>query len=305
MAIEFYSYDTPVADEPVAGQPDAEEAGAEEPSEVADSAEESDDEGGQKAESDSEPGQESKEAPKAKADGGFQRRIDKLVREREEQAAELRELRAKLDGFVAGKGGTAEKQSEKPAGPPQQEDFETFEAWDAARIEYAVEQKLNAKLTADREAFKRQYAERQADEAAKAWHEKLTPVLEADSDFKRLLDEDPDMVVPGGSIATLDRGPEVLAQFVRLPEAERNRINALAPARQLVELAKIEAKLPEPGKSSKPAAKPSSAPPPIKPIGAASGTVREFDPHTAKPDDPGWKGWMEQRAKARRERGGW
>ena len=217
--------------------------------------------------------------PEKKADGGFQRRINRLTAdfraaEAKAQAAEARarELEAKL---------TAPKTSADEPKRPNLKDFDTYEDYEHADRQFVADQatrkaeERHRKESEEREAS----AKREADtkrhaEARKRFDTAADQVSENYEDFADIMDDmwrdripviSRNNAIAAYIIEESDRGPE-LAYHLATNEAAAERIGKLSPLAQVKELVKLEASLPKP---NAPATK---APPPPKQVGARGGS---------------------------------
>jgi colicin import membrane protein len=214
--------------------------------------------------SDSETGednQEHGEQPKKK--GGFQKRIDKLTREKAE-------LEARLAGQTAVKPATEVKpEPVKPAGKPESKDFDTYEAFVEALTDWKAEQRDRTKAEADA----RVKAETEAKAAAVEWNKQLEGARARYDDFDDVALSDARISeAVHNAIVGSDRGAD-LAYFLGANPVERERINALPPLKATLALGKILAALESDAGGEPPEDKKrtvSAAPPPIKPLGSKS-----------------------------------
>jgi len=126
------------------------------------------------------------------------------------------------------------------AGEPKPQDFATEAEYQAAMIDWRVDQKLKAK---EAEAAAQREAERQAQIKADA-SARIAKALEIVPDFEEVT-EAADMIVPP-HIAGYMQESELIAElgyhFAKNP-AELERISKLSPVHALVALGKIESKL--------------------------------------------------------------
>lgn len=220
--------------------------------------------------------------PKKKADGGFQRRINRLTADyREAQAkaaaaeARARELEAKL---------TRPEPSADDARAPRLEDFRSYEEYERADRAFVAEkatrdaEKRFRAAEAEREAKATQEAEaRRAKEATDRFTKAAEDIAEYYEDFEEVMDDmwrnrvpviSQNRAVADYLFLEADRGPQ-LAYHLATNQADADRIGKLSPLAQVKELVKLEASLPKP---NAPATK---APPPPRNVGGRGGA--EFD----------------------------
>lgn len=220
--------------------------------------------------------------PKKKADGGFQRKINKLtarVNEREETIAKLQqELQAKAPA----------KSADDPE--PVRPDPSKFSDWDA--LDKAKEEYITDKAAwKARQEVKQSEVKRRDQESAK---EHQARVKTANETFEKRLAEvedryegiheavdavfakDSDVPVSASMAEYImevsDRGPELVYALHAKPE-EADRISKLSPLAAARELAKLEASLPKPEPK-----KTSGAPPPPKQVkGSAESPTKKLE----------------------------
>lgn len=244
------------------------EAPAEEPAaaESADEAEPSEDDEQDDDEADDEAeekDEESDEKPRRRS--GFQKRIDRLTREK-------RELEARLAVAEKAKEETPKEEAKpaEPKGKPKAEDFDSYDEFTEALTDWKLAEKDRAQAAARDRA--------QAEEAHKAvvgkWQERAAVVKKANPDYEKVLDSAADVPIPGYVEAALlesDLGPEI-AYHLAKNRKELERIVALSPASAGREIGKIEARLESRPATPKPTV--SKAPKPVKPVqGSRAGTA--------------------------------
>lgn len=213
---------------------------------------------------------------------GVQKRIDELVRQREdaERRAEA-ERTEKLRLLALVERGNTPPKPEPEADPePQRPDrtaFQDAEAYANALADYADAKASWSAKNAVQEALaeesrkRQQEAQRQAQESAQqAYNARVSKTKEKYADYN-VVAESPDVTVSipmAQAILQSEHGPEIQYFLGKNPD-EAKRISSLHPVQQLVELGTIVAKLtattPAP---AAPAPKPSvsAAPKPIKPL---------------------------------------
>ncbi len=225
---------------------------------------------------------ESKDKPKKK--GGFQRRVDKLTREKEELRRDNELLRAKAAAL--------EVQKQKPSGDtdapklnadtskkPDSKDFETHEAFTEALADWKFDQKRAAEKAQEREAQVRKdmATEKQTHIDRMKEFEKATP------DFEDALEGIRNMNAPlelHKAIMKSEFGPQIMYELAQSPE-EFQRIASLDPILGLKAIYNIEAKFESssakkelsPDAPKAPAKKVTSAPKPISTINSKVGTT--------------------------------
>ena len=210
--------------------------------------------------------------PKSK---GVQKRIDELVKQREEEKAEKLRLLAIVEGYNKPKPEATPEDREQEPQKPLRETYASTDEYASALADYAdlkaawsAKQAVGAALAEEQ----RKAEVRQAEEARKAtldtYNGRVAKAAEKYSDYKQVA-ESPDVTVSmvmAQAIMQSEHGPELQYHLGKNPD-EAKRISSLQPVQQLVELGVLAAKLtavaPAPAVPAKPV---SSAPKPIKPL---------------------------------------
>jgi hypothetical protein len=214
---------------------------------------------------DSETATEDQEQPKKK--GGFQKRIDKLTREKAE-------LEARLAAATAGTKAEEKPAEQKPAaeGKPQAKDFVTYEDYVEKLTEWKLEQReiaKTAKAQADAQAAEQR-------KAAESWNTQLADARTRYADYDQVAFQDvPISDAAVKAIMHSENGADVAYHLGQNPE-ERERINTLNPIAAAVAIGKIAATLAK--TSSTPETKKpkvSAAPPPIKPVNSKTANTQK------------------------------
>lgn len=219
----------------------------------------------------------SDEPKKAK---GVQKRIDELVRQREEEKAEKLRLLAIVEGFNKPKQEPEAKQDEDQAPQkPVRESFGTTDEYVAALADYADAKATWSSEKAVKEALAnqaKQSEQRQIEAGQKAAQEAYAKRVEDATkeypDYKEVA-ESPDVTVSipmAHAILQSEHGPKIAYHLGKNPE-EAKRISQLSPPVQLIEMGLIVARLTAPAASPAPL-KPvvSAAPKPLKPLESKS-----------------------------------
>lgn len=224
-----------------------------------------------------EPAAEEDAQAKPKKTGGFQRKIEKLERQleyerwaRERQESEYRRAQPPPQ----------QQQPQQPAGPPRQEQFETYEQFIDAVTDYKLEQAL-AKRAAIEQRERQQQAQQQV---LDGWHQRVGQFKTTNADFDDALESVSHIAIPpvlGHALMSSEEGPRLAYELARQPEM-LGAIVRLDPLAQLRALGKFEASLAAavPVQAAPPR-KPSvsQAPPPIRPVGqgASNGSTVPLD----------------------------
>jgi hypothetical protein len=239
--------------------------------------------------------------PKSK---GVQKRIDELVKQREEEKAEKLRLMALLEQLHKPKEEPKEVVEDEAPQRPTRESFENPADYEAALADYADQKAAWSAKTAVRDALAEEARKREQqaiEESQKAVREsyasRVEKAVEKYPDYKSVA-ESPDVTVSiamAQAILHSENGPELAYHFGKNP-AEAKRISSLNPVLQLVELGRIEAKLTAPVQKEDspppPSPKPvSKAPDPIKPLKTGSEQLKK------SPDEESMEEYAARRSK--------
>lgn len=238
------------------------------------------------------------EAPKKKADGGFQRRINKLTARVSEAEARATKAEQELQARAPA------KSADDPE--PVRPDPTKFSDWDA--LDKAKEEYITDKAAwKARQEVKQSEAKRRDQDSAKetqarikvaneTFDKRLAEVADRYEGIHEAVEEvfakDSDVPVSGAMAEYImevsDRGPELVFALHAKPE-EADRISKLSPLAAARELAKLEATLPKPEPK-----KTSGAPPPPKQVKGSA------ESPTKKPEDMSmaeYMAWARERDK--------
>lgn len=205
------------------------------------------------------------EEEKPKRENGINKRIRELVEERNQERAERQKLTQQLADALKGKEPPPVQQpAAKVDEVPKVESFDKYEDYLGAMMEYKANQLFKAK---QQEAWQ---AQQQA-EQQRLVQEQHQRVIEQQSKLNALTQEGetkyPDFyekvfpgqgkAVPiseivGQALLESDKGVDLM-YYLSTNRAEAERIAKLTPARQLVELGKLETSLPKIQQSKAPA----------------------------------------------------
>jgi len=228
--------------------------------------------------------------------GGFQRRIDKLTKEKstlEETIREEREARQRLEARLAGRDpAELSKKATTEQGPRPEPDindpkykaengwdlyFKDVRAWDREQAKLEALKEVDAKTKKETEQTEAQRQEKliaesfqKKYEAAKAEYPDLEEILTDEESEAKLIQQG--SVIDGFILDPENEGVKVLVHLCKHP-GEIARIQALSPQKQIRELGKIEESLTgETKETSSPEPKKPTLPAPIKPV--ATGTAK-------------------------------
>ena len=213
---------------------------------------------------------ESKEEPKQKKKGGFQKRIDKLSSRASKAEQEAEYWRAE-----ALKGKTPDKAPETPQqakpqieGKPKAESFDTHEEYVDALTDWKIEQKENERSEKSKQAqVKTEY-----EKTVQTFQSKVQEFKSKTPDFDETLSDVDDIDMSFGiqeAILSSELGPELMYEISK-NRKEYERINGLSAVAAAREIGKIEARLAKSESSEKPEIKITKTPAPIKPVGTSS-----------------------------------
>jgi hypothetical protein len=233
------------------------------------------------------------EPPKPK---GVQKRIDELVKQREDERRRAERLEGMLEQILI----KQQAKEEPPAEPKIQPTRPRPVRPSLEKYDYD-EAKYNQALDAyDEQLVDWKWEQRQTEENRKkqqtAVQEKQHQVLQGIEGLKqRGAEKYPDFLnvayVPQNFVDVFigsETGADV-AYYLGKNPAEIQRLAGLPPNMALVELGRIESKLTAP-----PPKTPTKAPPPVNPVGSSATAGAEPDP--AK-DPDGWRRWEQARVR--------
>lgn len=150
---------------------------------------------------------------------------------------------------------------ERPTGPPQRENFETYEAYLEAKADFQVAEKLKEVET----RAERARQEQSIREREESWQQRQKQASKRYDDFDEVTMSDDLTITPimAEAIKDSDMGPDVAYYLGKNPDVAE-KIARMNPAAQVRELGKIEARLES---TKEPVKRPSKAPAPIEPVG--------------------------------------
>lgn len=259
------------------------------------------------SESATEPEKPSASDEPKKESRGVQKRLDELVRQREEaerraesERQEKERLLAMLEKQVAPKGEPAD--DGEPQRPTKSE-FNDPDSWENALDTWRDEHArwtARREIAAAQEQTRRDQQRREIEDGQRKMLERHNSRLDKfkteHPDFDEITNR-PDVVVPMPVVDAIyhsEQGPALQYYFGQNPDEAKRLLDISNPYLQLLELGKIEAKLA--GTAAKPSPTVSAAPRPIKPTVPASETA----PKTLYEIDD-----METYASQRRKQAGW
>jgi hypothetical protein len=200
-------------------------------------------------------------AESRKVKGGFQKRIDSLTREREQERREKERLLSLVESLTNQRKPQETRQASDSE--PKRENFESYEDWHKALNDYHVDRKFEAKMREFEQKRTQETQQAQQVRQQQEWTAKLNEASSKYDDWDVIAESDaPVTGAMSAAIMESDKGPDIAYYLAKHP-AEAARIAALSPVSQAREIGKIETTLSRPVKTS-------SAPDPIRPVGARS-----------------------------------
>lgn len=199
-------------------------------------------------------------AAESERKNGVQKRISKLVQQREEERRRAQELEERLKRLEA------EREAPKPQAAPTQDDFDSYDDYLVAKAkhEFALEQK--AKAEQDAIAAKEREAQEKQKQVSQQWGERVADAMGVYQDFEEVAFSDypltPEMT---RFIALHEKGADIAYYLGSHPD-EAARLTELDPLIASAQLGVLAEKLerPKPKKAT-------SAPDPVEPVGSTNG----------------------------------
>jgi hypothetical protein len=215
---------------------------------------------------------EGEEPPKPKRTGGFQRKIERLVRENEYLARRFHEL-AQQQRQPPQQPQQPQQQPVVADGRPRQDQFDSYDEY----LDKLTDWKLEARLQQEHAAQQQRHQAAQQQERLTGWQQRVGQFKSEAPDFEDVL-ESVDHInltpVLQQAIMADALGPKLAYELARKPE-DFARIASLDPVGALTALGEFKARL-EPAKTAAPSngVKPvSRAPNPIRPVGNGAGAT--------------------------------
>lgn len=213
---------------------------------------------------------------KPKKTNGFKKRIAKLNAKsaQAEERAIRAELELKLLREQSEKGSNQNNhqvKSKNSDGKPDKNNFESYEEYEDALLDWKIDQKEKAKIAISKAEESKSAFQRKIDKHQDRIDEfkKATPdYIETINDY---IEEHGALQFAMGveeSILESDLGPSIVYELAKNPE-ELARINSLSMVRQAAEIGKIEARLQKSQEIQKQTIK-AKVPAPISPVGKGS-----------------------------------
>jgi hypothetical protein len=195
---------------------------------------------------------------------GFQKRIDKVTKDKYAEKRRADDLQKRIDAFEAGK---AKDTLVKPT--LESHDYDE-EAFDSANLQYSIDQGVQAALNQKSLEAKAEQQKVAGEKVLVDYNDRIIALGKAD--FAEKQDSIPEL--PAGvadAIMQSEDGAEMVYHLGSNPEVASN-IASMSPMLAMQELGKLSVKL-----STKPEIKLSAAPEPIDPVKAGSALSSNID----------------------------
>ena len=158
-------------------------------------------------------------------------------------------------------------------GRPTQDDFETYEQFQEALVDWKVNLRLTERDASDRERIERESVNRAREKSVAAHTARIDAFRQEHDDFDAVVEQGKNLPMTApmqDSVMNSNMGPAVMYHLCRFPE-ECDRIAALPPMVAIREMGKLEARIEaaQTGPVSS-AASVTQAPRPIKPVGGGA-----------------------------------
>jgi len=217
--------------------------------------------------------EEEVEKPKPKSKG-FQKRINKLTREK-------RELESRIHAIEQDRN----QPKADPVEAPNRDSFDSYEDFLEAKAEYIAEKKVSERLEKAQAKQREDSHRTEQTKLLDGWEDKKDDARERYNDFDDLVEGSDVPVTPSMSQALLesDIGADI-AYYLANNEDEAIKITKFSPSRQLVEIGKLEVKVQASLDAPKKKA-PSKAPDAIKPTKKKAPTGSDLPSDSDSMDD--------------------
>ena len=239
---------------------------------------------------------ENGDSEKVKKKNGFAKRIDKF---KSKLTAKEKEIEYWKQVALDSKANQSKEETEpvetnhSDSGKPNPDDFDNYEDYLEANIEFRMEQRLKSlEEKKSKEAEKSTFQKKTED-----FGKKLNTFREQTPDFEEVMEEVEDIQVSKATeqlILESENGPELMYELAKSPE-DLERISSLPPLMAAKEIGKIEARLQKPATNK---TKTTRAPRPLSTVrGNAKVTKDLSDPNLSQRE------YEEIRAKQLQKRG--
>lgn len=200
--------------------------------------------------------------------GGFTKKIDKLTARNyqlSETNAQLQQRLEAIERRLAGEPARKPTESTKPV----PDNFKTYEEYVEALADWKSEQRVAKAFDEKEQTTQKQAEDARVKEVFDSYNKRVEEARGRFEDFDEVVGRD-DISIPQSvqlAIVEMDNGPEVAYYLGQHPE-EAKKLLAMTPMQSVIAVGKMSATL---GTTNSPEKRPvTGAPPPIKPVGAAS-----------------------------------
>lgn len=226
--------------------------------------------------------------PKKSGDGGFQRRINRLTREKHEALGRLDALQREVEELRTSRAATPTNNASDQE--PRQDQFQRWEDYVAARAEWRAEQRVRAAVEQFSKQAQNLTAEQSYAQRLQAFEAKMASQGKGIEDFDEVMEgiKSDDLSISKDMAEYLmddSDNTALLAKWLTDNPDEAARISRLRPTAQVKELRDIDVKL-----TSRPA-RTTRAPAPVSTVGGSS------SPSGGMPKPTDINAWMEWRKK--------
>lgn len=221
---------------------------------------------------------------------GVQKRIDELVKQREEERRRADRLEKMLERqLMAGQQQPQLQPKEEPAPEPTPEQFETYEQYVRASSKYEAE-KAAARIAEER--FQKETERRRTEEANRSTQDKIRIAKEKYSDFEEVALDPTLPITPSMAEAIMDSEFSAdLAYHLGKNRSDAEKIARMSPIAAARALGKLEAEFERKATAAPALIEPkrvSKAPEPVKPL-ATSADAPNKDPDKMSTEE--WLRW--------------
>lgn len=200
---------------------------------------------------------------------GVQKRIDRAVRQKYEAEARAKMLEERVAAMETQRYQQPQQKAVDNT-EPKIENYDNFDTYVAAKAEWIASRKIEETLTERERKQQEQRSNYERQQVQATWAKRVTEATAEMPDFEEVIasSEVPMTEPMQSAIMESDIGPK-LAYWLANNPSEASKIAGMSPISAIRALGRIEERL-----QTQPAKKPTSAPEPIKPVGARA-TVKK------------------------------
>ena len=201
---------------------------------------------------------------------GVQKRIDRAVRQKYEAEARAKMLEERINAMEARQFQQPQQQRAIDNSEPKIENYDNFDTYVAAKAEWIASRKIEETLTERERKQQEQRTNYERHQVQTTWAKRVSEATAEMPDFEEVIasSEVPMTEPMQSAIMESDIGPKLAYWLANNPD-EASKIAGMSPISAIRALGRIEERL-----QTQPAKKPTSAPEPIKPVGARA-TVKK------------------------------